>query len=102
VAEQVIGDVGGLTPVIVDDIISTAGTVAAAVELLVARGAKPPVHVVATHGLFSGPAPDRLQALPLARVVTTDSVPQAPALPVEHEVVSLAPLLAEAIRGGCE
>jgi ribose-phosphate pyrophosphokinase len=101
VAEHVIGEVRGLQPVIVDDIISTAGTVAAAVELLGARGAKTPVVVVATHGLFSGPALDRLRALPLVRVITTDSVPQRADLPFEHDVVTLAPLLAEAIRRCC-
>jgi ribose-phosphate pyrophosphokinase len=98
VAERIIGDVRGLTPVIVDDIVSTAGTISAAVTLLAARGAKLPVVVVATHGLFTGPAVDRLRALPLARVVTTDSVPQPAGLPFAHDVVPLAPILAEAIR----
>jgi ribose-phosphate pyrophosphokinase len=100
VAGQVIGEVRGLTPILVDDIVSTAGTVAAAVERLLAGGARPPVTVVATHGLFSGPAIDRLRALPIARVITTDSVPQPPQdrFPFTHEVVTLAPMLAGGIR----
>ena len=98
IAERIIGDVRGLVPVIVDDMISTAGTVAAAVELLVARGASPPVVVVATHGLFAPPALDRLRSLPLARVLTTDSVPPPDQTPFTHQVVSVAPLLADAIR----
>jgi ribose-phosphate pyrophosphokinase len=99
VAGPIIGQVRGLSPIVVDDIVSTAGTVAAAVERLLAEGAKAPVTVVATHGLFSGPAVERLRALPIGRVITTDSVPQPPGqdLPFVHEVVSLAPLLAEAI-----
>ncbi len=98
VAERIIGDVRGLAPVIVDDMISTAGTVAAAVELLIAQGARPPVVVVATHGLFAPPAMDRLRSLPLARVLTTDSVPPLDQPPFTHEVVSAAALLADAIR----
>jgi ribose-phosphate pyrophosphokinase len=100
VAEHVVGEVRGLTPVVVDDIVSTAGTMAAAIEILLARGARPPVTVVATHGLFAGPAMDRLRRLPLARVITTDSVPQPQRerVPFEHEVVTIAPLIAEAIR----
>jgi ribose-phosphate pyrophosphokinase len=97
-AERIIGEVRGLAPVIVDDMVSTAGTIAAAAELLLVSGARPPVMVVATHGLFAGPAIERLRALQLARVITTDSVAQPTDLPFPHEVVTLAPLLAEAIR----
>lgn len=98
-AERVIGEVRGRTPVLVDDIVSTAGTIAAAVELLVAQGARTPVMVVATHGLFAPPALERLRALPLARIITTDSV-AAPCgdLLAPRDVVPVAPLLAEAIR----
>lgn len=98
VAERIIGDVRSLTPIVVDDIVSTAGTVVAAVQLLLGNGARPPVLVVASHGLFAGLAVDRLRALPLAHVITTDSVPQPEGLPFPHHVVTLAPLLAEAIQ----
>jgi ribose-phosphate pyrophosphokinase len=100
VAEHVVGEVRGLTPVVVDDIVSTAGTMAAAVEVLLARGARPPVTLVATHGLFTGLAMERLRRLPLARVITTDSVrrPEGEGMPFEHDVVTVAPLVAEAIR----
>jgi ribose-phosphate pyrophosphokinase len=97
-AHRIIGEVRGLIPVLVDDMISTAGTVAAALELLLRHGARSPAVVVATHGLFAPPAPDRLRALPIARVHTTDSVPPPSAPPFTHEVTSLAPLLGEAIR----
>lgn len=98
-AERVIGDVRGRTPVLVDDIVSTAGTIAAAVELLVAQGARTPVVVVATHGLFAPPAWERLHALPLARIITTDSVaPSRGDLLAAWDVVPVAGLLADAIR----
>ena len=53
-AHHVIGEVAGRQPVIVDDMISTSGTIAAATQLLLEQGARPKVRVVATHGLFAG------------------------------------------------
>lgn len=97
-AERVIGEVRGRQPLLVDDIISTAGTIAAATELLLAQGARPPVVVVATHGLFAPPAVERLRVLPIARVLTTDSIARPPEVPAAHETVTLAPLLADALR----
>jgi ribose-phosphate pyrophosphokinase len=58
---------------IVDDMISTAGTVEAALKAVLAEGARPEPLVVATHGLFVGPAAQRLPALSARRIVTTDS-----------------------------
>lgn len=98
VAERVIGDVRNRQALLVDDMISTAGTIAAATELLLAQGAKPPLLVVATHGLFTPPAADRLRALPIAGVLTTDSVAHPPDAPPMHECVSIASLLADALR----
>jgi len=98
VAERVVGEVRDRQPVLVDDMISTAGTIAAATELLLSLGAKPPVVVVATHGLFASPAAERLRALPIGKVLTTDSVARLPNEPSTHECVSIAPLLAHALR----
>jgi ribose-phosphate pyrophosphokinase len=98
VAERVIGEVRGRHPVLVDDMISTAGTIAAAIELLLTQGAKPPAVVVATHGLFTPPAAERIRALPIARVLTTDSVARPVEAPSVHECVSIVPLLADALR----
>jgi len=84
--------------VIVDDMISTGGTLVAAVQTVLAHGAKGPVTVVASHGLFVGPARERLAAVPLARVVVTDSVPFAgpPGFPLER--VRSAPALAASVK----
>jgi ribose-phosphate pyrophosphokinase len=94
---QIIGDVRDRVPIVVDDMLSTGATVEAAIRGLVAAGARPPATVVVSHGLFVKPAEELLAPLPLARILTTDSVSQrASRLPIE--VVSLGPLVAEAIR----
>jgi ribose-phosphate pyrophosphokinase len=95
--QRITGEVRDRAPIIVDDIISTAGTIEAAATAVLHAGALPGVTVVATHGLLVGPALDRLARLPLHGLIVTDSVRLPEPLPVAHEVVSLAPLLATAI-----
>ncbi len=95
-ARGLVGEVRGRRPILVDDIISTAGTVAAVARVLLEAGCAEEITVCATHGLFVGPAAERLASLPIRRVVVTDSLPQRPgALPASAplEVVRLAPLL---------
>jgi len=92
------GEVRGLRPLVVDDMISTAGTMAGAIRALLEAGATPDVVVAATHGLFVGPAIERLAAFPISRLVVTDTVGGDPPSPVASHVVSVAPLLATAIR----
>jgi ribose-phosphate pyrophosphokinase len=96
-ARGVTGDVKGRAPIIVDDMISTGGTIAAAVAALVAAGCQGDVTVVATHGLFVATALERLAALRLRGLIVTDSLPTTaqPSPPVH--VVSIAPLLADAV-----
>ena len=60
VANRVVGDVEGKDCVLVDDLIDTAGTIAGACSVLKDAGAKS-VTVVATHGVLSGPAVERLK-----------------------------------------
>jgi len=97
-AEELVGAVTGLVALVVDDMISTGGTVEAAVQLLLRRGAAPEVTVAATHGVFVGPAAARLGPLPIRRLLVTDSLPRAePRLP-GVTVVSVADLIADAIR----
>lgn len=97
-AHNITGEVKGCSPIIVDDMISTAGTIEAAVHALLDAGCTPDVTVVATHALLVGPALERLQRLSLRRLLTTDSVPRPQRLPLPLEVVSIAPLLARSIE----
>lgn len=98
-ALHLIGDVRNKTAIIVDDMIDTAGTLTQAVDSLMRNGAKS-VIAVATHALLSGPAISRLAECGINKVLVTDSIPlkenaQNTGL---IEVVSVAPLVAEAIR----
>lgn len=98
VANRVVGDVDGKDCVLVDDLIDTGGTIAEACKVLQGAGAKS-VTVVATHGVLSGPAVERLQNCGAREVILTDTVP----IPKEKRwdgltVLSIAPLLASAMK----
>jgi len=98
-AQQVVGEVNDRHCVIVDDIIDTAGTAVASAELLVERGALS-VMVLATHGVLSPPAVERLRTAPFSDIVITNSLPVSPdalALP-NLTVLSIAPLVAGTIE----
>jgi len=93
-----IGDVTGKICIINDDMIDTGGTLCAAADTLLARGAEK-VYVCATHGLFSGPAYDRIENSNIEEVVVTDAVP----VPLERQtgkikVLSIAPLVGKTIE----
>ncbi|MEK2690441.1 ribose-phosphate diphosphokinase [Bdellovibrio sp. GT3] len=98
-ALHLIGDVAGKTAVIVDDMIDTAGTLTQAVDSLYKNGAKR-VFAVATHPVLSGPAITRLKESPIEKVWVTDTIPLSEAAKNcgKIEVVSVAPVLAEAIK----
>ena len=96
-ARHVVGEVEGRHCVLIDDMIDTAGTICAAAELLQDAGAAE-IWAMATHGLFSDPAMDRLKAAPISRVVVTDTLP----VPTDRgldklEVLSVARIIADAI-----
>ncbi len=95
---SIIGDVKDRAPIIVDDMITTGGTIEAAAHGLLDAGCKPDLTVVATHTLFVGPAVERLQALPIRQLLGTDTVDVAADLPTSFQVVNIAPMIAEAIR----
>lgn len=97
-AGAVMGDVARRQPVVVDDMISTGGTVEAAIEATQAAGAVGPPIVAATHGLFVGPAWERLQRAGVEAVFVTDSLPQEQLSEVPLEVVPLAPLIGDLVR----
>jgi ribose-phosphate pyrophosphokinase len=91
------GDVRGLHPVIIDDMISTGGTMVAACAQLLEAGARREVTVVATHGLFVDGA-RQFASMPVRRLIVTDSVRAAKTVPFPVEVRSVASLLAEGVR----
>ncbi len=95
---DMIGDVKGRDVLLVDDMIDTAGTICNAAQLLRDRGAKS-INVAATHGIFSPPAMERI-AESVDHVFITDSVPLKEEVlnNPKFTVVSIAPLLAEAIK----
>ena len=93
----IIGEVAGRAPVIVDDTISTAGTIEAAAKALLAAGCRHEITVAASHALLVGPVIERLSALALRRLVVTDSLPLPEPGSLAIEIVSLAPVLGEAI-----
>ncbi len=95
---HVVGDVAGRPCLIIDDMISTGGTIARSIEALLAAGAAPDVTVAATHGLFVGRARELLSGPPIRGVYVTDTVPVAAAGWERLHVVSVAPLLAAAIQ----
>ncbi|KAE8126445.1 MULTISPECIES: ribose-phosphate diphosphokinase [Bifidobacterium] len=98
VAHRIVGDVEGKDCVLVDDLIDTAGTIAGACSVLKESGAHS-VTVVATHGVFSGPAIERLKESGAREVVVTDTVPIDDSKRWDGlTVLSIAPLLASAIR----
>ena len=76
-ATEVIGDVAGRLCVLIDDMIDTGGTVARRADLLMERGATE-VWAMATHGVLSGPAVDRLKNAPIERIVLTNTLPLPP------------------------
>ena len=97
-AKEVVGEVEGKVCVVVDDMIDTAGTICSAANQLADRGAAEVV-AATTHGVFSEPALERLADSALQKVIVTDTLPLPDgADPDLFEVVSVAPLIAEAIR----
>jgi ribose-phosphate pyrophosphokinase len=97
-ANAVVGDVRGTTPLLVDDMISTGGTMAAAAEALIHAGCHTPVFAAATHGLLVGPASERLKRLPIGHLWITNSVTAASIAQLPLEAVDVGPLLAEIVR----
>ena len=92
------GPLTGKTALIFDDLISTAGSIVGAAETALKHGAKE-VYVSAAHGVFCGPAIERLKGAPIKEIVITDSLPLRPDFKLPNlKQVSVAGLLGEAIR----
>ena len=92
------GPVEGRVALMFDDMISTAGSICGAAELVQNAGARE-IHVAATHGVFSGPAIERIQQAPIKSMVVTDSIAidDEKMIP-QIKVLTVATLLAEAIK----
>ena len=95
---HVVGDVRGRHCLIIDDMISTGGTIVRAVEALLTAGAQPEMTIAATHGLFVGEARAKLGHEAVRQVLVTDTVAVGDSSWPLLRIVSVAPLLAAAIR----
>ena len=94
---DLVGDVKDCDVIMVDDMIDTAGTLTAAAQELKTMGAKR-IFAFATHGLFSGPAYDRIHKSTLEKVICCNTIPLPPGEHREKIVqISVADLLAAAI-----
>jgi ribose-phosphate pyrophosphokinase len=96
---NVVGDVEGRDVLILDDIIDTAGTLVQAEEAL-RRGGARRTYAAAVHGVFSGPALDRIEASKLEQLLVTNTIPVDAAMArcPRIRALSVAPLLGEAIQ----
>jgi ribose-phosphate pyrophosphokinase len=96
---NIIGDVRGRDAIIVDDMVDTAGTLCAAAQAVMDKGARA-VFACASHGVLSNPALQRITASPLQELIITDTVPpreDVRACP-KIKVLSVAKLLGEAVK----
>lgn len=95
---EVVGDVEGRVCLLVDDMIDTAGTICAAAQTLKDHGAAQ-VIAAATHPILSGPAVERLNASAFEEIIVTNTLPIGDEINIPKlTVLSIAPLIAEAIR----
>lgn len=94
---HIVGDVAGKTPIIIEDMIDTGGTIVNVVEGLREKGANR-AYVCATHAVFSADALTRLDHPDIEKLIVTDTLPVAEELPRRCEVLPVAPLIAEAVK----
>jgi len=97
VSMNIIGEVKGKNVLLVDDMISTGGSIAEACRFLAKEGAKD-IYICATHPVLCGKAIERLKNLPVQEIIVSDSIPiDAEEIPT-LKVISIAPFLGDAIR----
>ena len=93
----IIGDVKDKNVILVDDMIDTAGTICTAAEVMMKNGAKS-VRAIASHGVMSDPATERINKSPLVEVVISDSINYDTSRSEKVKRVSVAGLIAETIQ----
>lgn len=100
VAKNIIGDVAGKNVLMMDDMITTAGTMTEAVKILRDHGAKE-IYISATHAVFAPPAIERLSGCQFTKIAVTDTIPignRCDGIKDRLEILSVAELLGEAIH----
>ena len=95
--EHMIGEVEGRNVIIVDDMISTGGSISEASRVCRSHGAQAVV-IAVSHAVLCGPAVERLDNCPADTILVTDTIPAKKTAPRQLRVVSVAPLLARAIQ----
>ncbi len=100
---HLVGDVKNKTVLLVDDMVDTGGSITSGIDKLRLFGCNDDIYLATTHGIFSGPAIERLKKANLKEIIATDSIPipkhkQLPNL----KVLSTANLLAEVIKRNIE
>ena len=96
---QVVGEVEGRIPILIDRIISTGGTIANALDALIEHGARPEAYVCASHAVLAGPVTKTLERDDVQEFAFTNSIPIPSELRTDRiRVLSAAPLLARAMR----
>jgi ribose-phosphate pyrophosphokinase len=93
------GDVEGRSCLLVDDMVSTGGTLVAAMDALLAAGARPAIRIAVTHGLLIGDARAVLDREELVELLVTDTVPPGHGDWAKLRVLPIAPLIAAVVRG---
>ncbi|MBT4936963.1 ribose-phosphate diphosphokinase, partial [Candidatus Peregrinibacteria bacterium] len=100
---HIVGDIANKTPIIVDDMVDTAGSVCGAKQALIDKGARNEVYLVTTHPVFSGPAIERLKNADFKEIIVTNTLPLLEEQKIEGLTqISVAPLLAEVIKNTIE
>lgn len=92
------GPIEGRVALMFDDMISTAGSICGAAEIIDKHGPRE-IHVAATHGVLCGDAVEKLEKAPITSVIVTDTIPLSPEQMLSKaKVLSVAPLLGEGIK----
>ncbi len=92
------GDVKDKTPIIIDDMIRTGGSLMECVDALLDRGCKPEIYIAAAHPVFTGKCFENISRPEIKEVVVTDTIPLKENAPEKIKVLSVAPIFAEAIK----